>query len=499
MIFVVLYTYKIHKKTLNNSKLIQLLRTFSLVEINDFGKFLNSPFHSESQKMVRLFNFLKKFFPEFTSIKLTKEEAYRKMYGEAEFSDKKLRERFSDMLRLAEEYLAVVNLRKNPVKYKMHTLNEFSDRDLAVHFDKKHREILAILDKVTFKDENSFYEDYQLQSKKIEFYQNTNLLGKRKPFFDEISEHIELFLKYFTAQMLKNYAVINNIKGLMNYNYEQKFYKQVLEYTEKNNLENYPLIKALMLIIKINENRKDIKSYFLLKELYLKYHAVMNVYDRTMISTELSIYSRLMLRTGNPLFNNEPFEMMKLQIEHDTYPKEKGWMKRETFLVSIDTAVNIGRIDWARQFIKNYTGKIDPELRVNAELWASGILNFFDKKYEAALKEFSKIKIGDYVYYFWVKVPVSKIYYEIKEYDSVLMLIDSYKHFTASNKLIPAHVKVWYDTFFNLLYKLTLLSLNFDEHKAHKLKEDVKVAVNISNTGKLWLLEKIIDLKNKRV
>lgn len=480
---------------MKSTKLIQLLKTFLPSEFSEFGRFVNSPFHNQSRKMISLYDVLKKHYPAFEGKNFTKVIIYSHIYPAEKFNDKKFRERFSDMLGLAEDYLAIIHIKKDSVKYKMQTLNEFSKRDLAVHFDKKHREITALLDKEIFKDENLFYEEYILHSRRIEFYQNIKLVGKRKPFFDEISEHIELFLRYFTAQMLKNYAVINNIKHTMKYDYEHKFYRQVMKYTDENYLERFPLIKALRLIIKINEDRKDVSSYFALKELYLKYHASMNMYDKTMIITELQIQSRLWLRTGNTDLSSESFEIMKLQIEHDTYTRDKGWMKREFFLVCVDTALSQGSIEWARKFIKEYSPRLGPKLRDDVNLWAAGTLYLHEKKYEAALKEFSKIKTGDFVYYFWVKVPVSRIHYELKDHDNVLLLIDSYKHYIKANKLIPEYIKVWYGTYFNLLYKLTMLAISYDDYRASMLAEEIKTSGISVNVSKSWLLDKVTELK----
>jgi hypothetical protein len=52
---------------LNNTELIKLLKTFSLHEFLEFGKFVNSPIHYEGQKMISLRNSLRCFYPDFNS------------------------------------------------------------------------------------------------------------------------------------------------------------------------------------------------------------------------------------------------------------------------------------------------------------------------------------------------------------------------------------------------------------------------------------------------
>jgi len=287
---------------------------------------------------------------------------------------------------------------------------------------------------------------------------------------------------------------MNNIKNSVNFRYENEFYDEVMKYIEKNDLVRYPLINALLLMIKINENREDSASYFSLKKLYLKYHSNMSPADSSMICTELMIHARKMLRAGKAGFESESFELLKFEIENRSYPVEKGFMKRETYLAAVDTAFSLGHAEWARSFMKNFSKEIAPELRDDIIYWAKGTIFFHEKKYDLALAQFSRVKTSDFVYYFWVKVPVSKIYYELKEYDNLLMLIDSFRRYTKTNKLVPEFSRKWYGEYFSLLKKLTLIALRFDEHKLHKLTEEVKGSIISSNGNNSWLLKKISEL-----
>ncbi len=493
MTFVVKDLDKLNFNTLKNTKLIRLIRTFTAAEMNEFGKFVRSPFFNESTKMVKMYNCVKKHFPEFSDTRFTKEKVYSAIYGQSAYDDKKMRDRLFDMQFLADEYLTILNLKKNQVKYKMHTLNEFLTRNLEVHFEKKHREIISLIEKVVFKNEISFYDEYMLHSKKIEFYQSAKPVGKRKNFFEEFSVHVGLFLKYFTAQMLQNFSVFNNIQSVMKHPFENRFYEEVMKYADEMKLDSYPGIKALRLLIRLHTEPGITETYHTLKKLYLEYHSKMSSSDRSMIGTELLIYTRMMTRAGNDDFIKESFEMMKLQIELGTHPLERGYMKRETFLVSVDAALSVDEVEWARSFIRKYSGKVDPKQRDDLILWAGGTMLLYELNYNQALKEFSRIRINDYVYYFWVKVPVARIYYELQEYEKLFMLIDSFKHYVSSNHLIPEYPKAWYSSFFSILCKLTKLAVDFDEHKLLELNREVKNSGFSSNNS--WLKKKINDLK----
>ena len=53
----------------NKLNLIKLLREFTPREMNNFGKFVRSPFFNNQSTLIRLFDELKKYYPDFIVFK----------------------------------------------------------------------------------------------------------------------------------------------------------------------------------------------------------------------------------------------------------------------------------------------------------------------------------------------------------------------------------------------------------------------------------------------
>ena len=62
---------------MKNSKLINILKTFSPEEIKLFEKFLASPFHSSGKNCIPLFRSMKKYYPEFDTDKISYENLHK--------------------------------------------------------------------------------------------------------------------------------------------------------------------------------------------------------------------------------------------------------------------------------------------------------------------------------------------------------------------------------------------------------------------------------------
>ncbi len=50
---------------MKESKLIKILKSLSPVELNDFGEFVCSPYFNKSEKLITLYQFLKRHYPDF--------------------------------------------------------------------------------------------------------------------------------------------------------------------------------------------------------------------------------------------------------------------------------------------------------------------------------------------------------------------------------------------------------------------------------------------------
>ncbi len=62
---------------MQKSSLITILRTLTPQEFREFGEFVKSPYFNKNEKVITLYNVLKKYFPGFDSGSLTKEKVFK--------------------------------------------------------------------------------------------------------------------------------------------------------------------------------------------------------------------------------------------------------------------------------------------------------------------------------------------------------------------------------------------------------------------------------------
>ena len=98
---------------MKNSKLVNVLRTFSKSEMKEFEKLVSSPFFNRGRNYMPFLNQLKKFCPKYDDDKLTPEYIYSKIYHGKKFNKQIIWNATSSLLKMAEEFLVLKAMHKN--------------------------------------------------------------------------------------------------------------------------------------------------------------------------------------------------------------------------------------------------------------------------------------------------------------------------------------------------------------------------------------------------
>lgn len=125
---------------MNNSKLIQILKTFSEKEWSVFEKFAAFPFFNKGRNFLPLLKVLKKFYPDFSSPKLTKQYVYGRLYRGRNYNDNTMKNSISGLLAIVKEFLIQTELNKDGFERRMHLLKEFSSRRINPMFESDFKD-----------------------------------------------------------------------------------------------------------------------------------------------------------------------------------------------------------------------------------------------------------------------------------------------------------------------------------------------------------------------
>ena len=173
-----------------NYKLILLVKSFSPKEIEQFEKFISSPFFTKGRNYIPYLKEVKRIISaskhKNTGIKSSDSDTGKKL------SDQTLRNRYSELYKLGEEFLIYNSLSKNKTEKEKILLNELIEKKLYVPFSIKYREALKRLNNDKF-DNNKYRNISVITELNSRFLLERNKIEKVYSEFYRYSEIILCF------------------------------------------------------------------------------------------------------------------------------------------------------------------------------------------------------------------------------------------------------------------------------------------------------------------
>ncbi|HMQ78045.1 MAG TPA: hypothetical protein PKE39_05375 [Ignavibacteria bacterium] len=420
------------------SKLITILKTFSGEDLKRFEKFIISPYHNSGRNLKPLFKAVTKFHPDYPEDKLSGEKILKSLRissgGYNKSSSSQLAVRYSELTRLAKNFLVVENSLNNSFAYSKTLAEYYNDKNLYNYCRSEIKECNRILDESGL-DENYALERLLLQRIISLSYHREN---KKDKALKEIL-HIPLYaLSYFVTNIKVqlysnhleypvNYALLKKITDSLNIEELAKLctddnsgLKNKMIYDHKRSLfylyENTELFWELIEFYKMNfDQLSDVLKWQYFLGLMKSGTKLMSTRDFTLFATQLSLLIDFVFQNGVFSFSRkEPLEDV-------------------LFNSILRIKISIESPEKVQEFIEKYLPKVKPGFRERTKNYAFAFLSFKEGNFTKSLECLNRINsstLSEKNYLYKLKIAV---FYELKYTEELYYLLDSYNHFIANN------------------------------------------------------------------
>jgi hypothetical protein len=117
---------------------------------------------------------------------------------------------------------------------------------------------------------------------------------------------------------------------------------------------------------------------------------------------------------------------------------------------------------------------------------------FFRKEYDKVLELLQQVEYDDVFYLLDAKLTLVKTFYELKEFESLSALLDSFKMLLRRKKIISDEYRIIYTRF--ILFLKKLIQAN-EKKKLLVLKDELQNARQVADIS--WLKEKVEEMLSK--
>jgi hypothetical protein len=460
---------------LENSKLIPLLQSLDKEEFKVFGRFVKSKVYNPNKNLIKLYEELKKYYPDFKPRNTEQEKIYAQIFPGKPFHIGIMRNLISDMMQLVKDFFVYSESVKDTFRQKTYLLNELSKKDLHKFFEKEFEETTSQYKSSKIFNEKVELDIYNIYAIEADYLKNNLPVGESNKYYDVIGKRVDKLTNFFIVSALKDYFNIICGRKIAEFKENLTFKEEVFSHIESNTKKYFenPIIDILYHFIQLMERGNDDKLYqYVKKKLYESENKLLKS-DLKYLFLQLVNYCTNQEHNGDKKYLKESLELEKEMLKCGLYNDENGFLSGHAYSNIAVTAYNANEFEWAEKFLYEYKDKLRRNERNNAynynlaaKFYAQGSItkDKNEKKYlyETSLNLLSMVKIEDFYYETRVKLHQIRMYFELDELQRSLFLLDTLKHFLKKNKVMPKDVKDRYKNFADFVYDLVKLRSGSD-------------------------------------
>jgi len=434
---------------MTNTKALNIIKSFSRKELLKFEKFLSSPYYNNNKNLEKLFMLLKKYYPEFNSEQLNKKSIYESIYGKTKFKEDNLRKLFSDLYKLAEKFLAVLNLEESKIFYNKHLLEELDKRNLDNIYRSKYKEAFEYLEHSGFHYQIFLYL-HELKWQNVSFHLSR---GEQFSLPSEIFSRSEQIIFYFLSDL---FITLNDIDAnRMNFNYEhtnnlpQKFLdcldiKSLIKYIEQNDFKNKEIFMLYYYSFLMNQNFDDEKYFYRTRSLLDKNFDKLNKQGKMNFVILLINYCNFKNKSSKKV-NDEmikaSIELYDILIKHELYSNNNSFFRTDIFLNIFITYLKYRDTNEASSFLKRNIKAINPSHSENIISLCTAMTLFEEGKFKESLSIASQLNWNFIIFKLNLRKLLMKLNFELNEFDEIKDALNNYRHFVTESGSISDVIK----------------------------------------------------------
>ncbi|MGK0391196.1 MAG: hypothetical protein ACI94Y_003958 [Maribacter sp.] len=463
------------KQSMQNSKLILLLKSFSVREYKEFQRFVASPFFNTNEEVVMFFTILKKLSPHFKEGRINKEQILKKMYPSKKFDDAHCKFLMNQLLKLAERYIAIANMEQKDTMKDYYLLDSYMQRGIDKNYQFILKKTKKILQSKKERDADFLHQEYLLTDiANLHFDKQSKRQGN-----EHLQQMVDTFDKYYMANKLKYTCQMLNNQSIISESYNISLAAEVSTFIHKNDYSHIPAVHLyhnLYMLLTGGKKGQFISTVQLFKD----YRSTFGKTELRQILYFLVNFCIRQLKSGDDgdYYFNELFTLYQEGVDTGLL-LEQGQINPWDYKNIIKIGLKLKRFTETESFIIDYNDKLKEQYKEDALHYNLAELYYYKKKPQKALEHLIEVEFSDIYYILGTKKILLKIYYETDEYDAMESLLISFQTYLKRNKLISENVRDTYLNFTKCLYKIIK---NIDED----------LSIEIDNTSPLidkpWLM-----------
>lgn len=473
---------------MTETKLFQLFQTFNAYELNRFNKFLHSPYHNEDATLIQLYNLLLPSFKTSTHATPEQKAVWKHVKGKAKFDAVKFARLFSDLLKKAEEFLVIDQLKQHESKKHVELIAILSNKQLNKHYNEAAKIARKKIENIHVRDGEYYWQCFQLEATENAFIELQNKRTTAKNIL-QASDALDAF---YIINKLQYTAATLHYKNFLSFEAEMKMMQEVLHHLSQHNYTHIPAISIYYHIV-LSLKQSDHEAHFnTLKKLLAQHYSLFPKSAAQNMYAFAVNYCIRKINFGNLHYVKELLALYQQMLIAKLLENESGMLSQFDYKNIVTVGLRAAEPRWTAKFINDYKVYLPKDVRENAHTFNLAKLHFYQKEYDKVISLLQNVAYTDIFYQLDSKTTLMKVYYELGEYLPLMSLKESFNILLRRKKLISEQNRINYMNFIRFTIKLFRVEAR-DKQKIALLKNNITASTNVADKG--WLLEKITEIE----
>jgi hypothetical protein len=477
---------------MHKNSLIKLLSSFSPKEISEFRDFLLSPYFNKKNSVIKLFDIIRNYYPEFTGEEILKKNIHEKLFPGKDFNDTNLRVLVHNLNELAKKFIAYRHFESNKFEYDFSQFMGLLNKQQFSSLDKMISKLKNDLENCSFSAEEHNYYRFRLEYENI-FFLSISHIGIFEKFLEKADfEKVFYYLSsFYYLNSMRLYINILNLKLIYKKEFNTEHFEKMITLIDKSIFTDNPVIEIYYGIIKLFDEGDQDNYLFRIKEILTQIRNSLHEDDLSEIYINLTNYCNRKINAGVLKFRKEKFEIYKEENELKLY-SVNGFMPTVYYKNLVILALSLDEYSWVKEFIQSYKNELPADSMNNFYNYCMALYEFDMKKFDRSLEFLSRIKFDELYLKYDSKILQLMIYFETGEEESLISSLEAYRHFLTNNKLLPENKKELYTNFYKYFSRIFAGKIKKDKLELRRMKDSITPEIKIFN--KEWLIRKLDGL-----
>lgn len=433
---------------MENSKLLDLLGSFSVREWRSFKDLLRSPFFNRNEAVIRLCDWLAERIP--VSGRVDRAAAYEAIFPGTVYQDAQLNHTMSALLKLGEAFVGLLEWRKDGFLPDFMTLKGLSERGLDKHYRYQFERINQEMAQESNQSARGLLHRYQFEN--LEAYR---LQQQGRPGYNAyVQGTADSLDNFYLAEKLRCTCFMLTSERLLAVPYQLRFAEEINEYLCRCEPESLsPIVWAYHLVYQILRKPEAHHEFERLKTALPALQSKLHRAEIEEIYQHAINYCNLQIIQADSRYVAEALNLYVWGLDAGIL-LQNAQLSPWHFKNIIKLALRLAKYDWTEEFIRTRTPLLPREFREDAFHYNLAELYYYTKQNDQALEHLNKVEFTDVSYHLGAKIMLAKIYFEMDALDALDSLLHAFGIYLRRNKIISEDIRKTYLNFVTILGKL---------------------------------------------